>query len=60
MAHPHLLAPDDTLEQSIGMLKIELRKSILAPFALLHAAAQDVRHELLPVTYTEYGNTAVK
>ena len=29
-------------------------KAVLAFFALAHAAAQDVRHKLLPVTDAEY------
>ena len=60
MAHPNLLATDDALQQSIGMLEIELREAVLTSLALLHATTQDVRHELLAVTYAEYGNTAVK
>jgi hypothetical protein len=60
MAHPNLLASDEAFEQSIGMLEVELREAVLASFALLYATAQDVGHELLPVTDTEYGNTAVK
>ena len=40
-----------------GALKLS---RTLAPLALLYATAQDVCHELLPVTYTEYGNPAVK
>ena len=42
------------------MAKVELGESILPAIAFLHAAAQDVGHQLLPVAYTEYGHAAVK
>ena len=60
VAHPDLLTAFDSPKQSIGVAQIQLGESVFAAVAFLHAAAQDVGHQLLPVANAEHGNAAVK
>jgi len=42
------------------MEEIKLGETILAAFAFLHSAAQDVSHQLLPIADAKHGNTALQ
>src|SRR5712692_10560458 len=59
MAHPYLLAPANTAQQSSpasngGGTDFELREAILAALAPANLPAEQMRHQLLPVANPEH------
>ena len=56
MAHPDLLAAPESGEQRVGgLVELQGGEAILAFLAPANLAAEQVRHELLPITDSQYG-----
>ena len=61
MAHPDLLRAGEPGEQRVGgVVQFQRGEAVLALLALAHFAAQQVRHELLPVADAEHRLAAAK
>ena len=62
MAHPHLLAPGDSAEKESSRRAV--RSSCANPYSPLspfsHRAAQEVRHQLLPVANAQHRNSGIE
>jgi hypothetical protein len=61
VAHPDLLAAAEPGEQRVGgLVELQGGEAILAFLALANLAAEQVRHELLPITDSQYGLAVAK